>query len=72
MWWAMLNFEKINRLEQFGRVSYTVVVENGLRFEKEYNSVWNDEEIDADITATIEALTPTEIPTEEPTEEQNG
>lgn len=62
MWWDMLNFEKINRLEQFGRVSYTVVVENGLRFEKEYISGYTEEEIDADIIATIEALTtPVEI-----------
>jgi hypothetical protein len=68
MWWGMLNFEKINRLEQFGRVSYTVVVENGLRFEKEYISGYTEEEIDADIAATIEALTPTEEPTEQPIE----
>ena len=58
----MLNFEKINKLEQFGRVSYTVIVENGLRFEKEYISGYTEEEIDADIIATIEALTtPVEI-----------
>ncbi len=68
MWWDMLNFEKINRLEQFGRVSYTVVVENGLRFEKEYISGYTEEEIDADIAATIEALTATEEPTEQPIE----
>lgn len=66
MWWDMLNFEKINRLEQFGKVSYTIVTENGLRFEKEYNEVWTEEEIDTDILVTIEALTPTPEPTETP------
>lgn len=53
----MLNFEKINKLEQFGRVSYTVVVENGLRFDKEYPSSFSEEEINQDIINTIEALT---------------
>ncbi len=65
----MPEFEKINKLEQFGKVSYTIVTDNGLRFEKEYNDVWTEEEIEADILATIEALTPTEEPTPEPTEE---
>lgn len=53
----MLNFQKINRLEQFGRVSYTIIVENGLRFEKEYPSNQNEEDINQDIINTIEALT---------------
>jgi hypothetical protein len=61
----MLNFEKINRLEQFGKISLTVLVESGLRFEKEYNDTWTEEQIDVDILATIEALTPEETTEEE-------
>jgi len=71
MWWVMPEYEMINRLEQFGKTSYTVVTESGLRFEKEYSDVWTEEEMEADILATIEALTSIEMPEEipEPIEE---
>lgn len=64
MWSVMPSYSLINKLEQFGKVSYTVITDGGLRFPKEYNLSFTPEQIDADILSTIEAISTPQEPIE--------